>query len=101
MLFRQTKTKNMNYKKMISGCMPGKTNNTAVVIALLAGAAAGAVVSLLLAPQSGAETRDMISEKAKDLAGGVKDKFNAAKTKIKKGAEDMADDARERFENFS
>ncbi len=91
----------MNYKKMISGCMPGKTNNTAVLIALLAGAAAGAVVSLLLAPQSGAETRDMISEKAKDFAVGVKDKLHTAKSKIRKGAQDVADEARERFDNFS
>lgn len=91
----------MNYKKMISGCLPGKSNNTAVLIALVAGAAAGAVVSLLLAPQSGAETRDMISEKAKGLAGDVKDKFKSAKNKFRNGAEHVADEARDHLKNFS
>ena len=92
----------MNYKKMISGCLPGKSNNNAsVLIALVAGAAAGAIVSLLLAPQSGAETRDMISEKAKGLAGDVKDKFKSAKDKFKAGAQHAADEPRDQFNHFS
>jgi gas vesicle protein len=92
----------MNYKKMISGCLPGKSNhNASVLIALVAGAAAGAIVSLLLAPQSGAETRDMISEKAKGLAGDVKDKLKTAKDKFRSGAQQVADDAKDQFNHFS
>ena len=92
----------MNYKKMISGCLPGKSNhNASVMIALVAGAAAGAIVSLLLAPQSGAETRDMLSEKAKGLAGDVKDKLKSAKNKFKAGAQQVVDETRDQFNHFS
>ena len=41
----------------------------------MAGAAAGAVVAMLLAPESGAQTRERIRSKAADAAGMAKEKI--------------------------
>ncbi len=43
---------------------------------ILLGAAAGAVLGILFAPDKGSETRRKIGEKKDKLAGKVKDKFN-------------------------
>jgi len=40
---------------------------------ILIGAIVGAAVGLLLAPQSGEETREVIKERARDISGKVKD----------------------------
>ena len=45
------------------------------ILAFLAGAAAGAVAALLLAPDSGERTRDRIRSKAADATGAVKEKI--------------------------
>ncbi len=49
-------------------------DNSKVVIALLAGLAAGAALGLLFAPESGTETRDKLSQSLKDLGDSIKDK---------------------------
>jgi len=96
-------------------------DQTKIIAALLVGAAAGAALGLLLAPDSGASTRDGIAEyindliesakdKAQTTASGVKDYsnnvYNTAKTKIndlvgddiigniKSKASDIADQAK-------
>jgi len=46
------------------------------------GAAAGAVLGVLFAPDKGEETRRKISQKSSDLAGGVKNKFNDLLTAV-------------------
>lgn len=46
-------------------------------MALLAGVGVGVGVGLLLAPASGKETRDTISNKVHDFGGRVRDKFSA------------------------
>ena len=59
------------------------------------GAAAGALIGLLLAPQSGEETREIISDKSKELYGKAQDTVSeiqskaddAAKALEKKGSE--------------
>jgi len=43
---------------------------------LLLGAAAGAVLGILFAPDKGSETRKKISDKGGDLRDSVKNKFN-------------------------
>ena len=47
-----------------------------VFASVLAGAAAGAVLGILFAPDKGTETRRKIAEKGSDIAGTVKDKYN-------------------------
>ena len=45
------------------------------ILTFLAGAAAGAVAALLLAPDSGVKTRERIRAKAADAAGTAKEKL--------------------------
>lgn len=47
-----------------------------VVLALLAGAAAGAALGILFAPAKGSETRKELSGKGEDLKESIKEKFN-------------------------
>jgi len=57
-------------------------NNTAKIIAALAvGAAAGAVIGVLFAPEKGSETRRKVSEEGKKLAQSLKEKLNRMKEK--------------------
>ena len=49
-------------------------DNGKVVIALLAGLAAGAALGLLFAPEKGSETRDKLSQSLKDLGDSIKEK---------------------------
>ena len=45
------------------------------IFAFMAGAAAGAVAALLLAPESGASTRERIRAKAADITGTAKERI--------------------------
>ena len=47
-----------------------------VLLGVLAGAAAGAVLGVLFAPDKGIETRKRIGEGSKDIATNLKDKFS-------------------------
>jgi len=53
--------------------------NTAgkVVVSVLAGAATGAVLGILFAPDKGTETRKKISNKSKELTEDVKEKIGS------------------------
>jgi gas vesicle protein len=48
-------------------------DNTKVVVALLAGLAAGAALGILFAPDKGNETRDKLSESLKNLGDSIKE----------------------------
>jgi len=48
-------------------------DNTKVIVALLAGVAAGAALGILFAPESGTETRDKLSESLKKLSDSIKE----------------------------
>jgi gas vesicle protein len=82
-------------------------DNTKVVVALLAGLAAGAALGILFAPDSGEETRDKLSESLKKLGDsiketaateidnlvGLKDKVvSSIKTKVAGAEEEYQDD---------
>jgi gas vesicle protein len=82
-------------------------DNSKVVVALLAGLAAGAALGILFAPDKGNETRDKLSESLRNLGDsiretaaneidnlvGMKDKIvENLKTKIKGAEEEYQDD---------
>lgn len=73
----------MKYKKLIGKCFADQSKgNAKVALALVAGLAAGAIVSILLAPDSGAGTRGKIAKGAKNLRYGFQDKYNLLKEKV-------------------
>jgi len=47
-----------------------------VLLGVLGGLAAGALLGILLAPEKGSDTRKFISKKGMDLADALKEKFN-------------------------
>jgi gas vesicle protein len=50
------------------------SDNTKVVVALLAGLAAGAALGILFAPEKGSETRDKLSDSLKEFGDSIKEK---------------------------
>lgn len=84
----------MNYKKAISDRFNNKSSHShtaAIALALVGGIAVGAIVSLLFAPQSGEETRGMIADKTKDIAGGVKEKLRSMRGHLQSNGKEVAD----------
>lgn len=49
-------------------------DNTKVLLALLAGVAAGAALGILFAPEKGTETRDKLNDALKNLGDTIKDR---------------------------
>lgn len=77
-------------------------NNTGKIItAVAAGAAAGAVLGILFAPDKGSETRKKINEQGKKIAEGVKDKFQKGKEKVNELKADIAKAVNEKIEEFA
>jgi len=73
-------------------------SNSKVLLGFVVGAAVGAALGILFAPDKGAETRRKISEQGNDLADDLKDKFadlvDGVKekfTSLKSDAEDIVD----------
>ncbi|MDQ8006505.1 MAG: YtxH domain-containing protein [Pedobacter sp.] len=50
------------------------SDNSKVVVALLAGLAAGAALGILFAPDKGTDTRDKLGQSLKDFGDSIKDR---------------------------
>lgn len=73
----------MKYGKLIKRILAHRSANKAqVAVALVAGLVAGAVISILFAPDSGVGTRGKIASGAKKLSCGFQDQYGALKDKV-------------------
>ena len=85
-------------------------DNSKVVLALLAGLAAGTALGILFAPDKGTETRDKLNESLADLGDAIRERaeeqfdqlndfkekiVSTLKTKINKGEEIFEDEITE------
>ena len=72
-------------------------NSGKLLTGVLIGAAAGAILGVLFAPDKGSETRGKISKKGSDLKNSVKDKINDLVDGISSHYENAKSDAQDAF----
>jgi gas vesicle protein len=65
--------------------MENSDNSAKLIGALIAGAAIGAVIGILFAPDKGSETRKKVMDGAADLADKFKDILNTSTAKEEEG----------------
>lgn len=75
-------------------------SNRNVLLALLAGVAAGSLLGILFAPDKGSVTRKKITKKGEEFAEGLGDKFNEFLTDAKEKFDQVKDDVTAAAENF-
>ena len=73
-----------------------KTTKT-VLVGLLAGVTAGALLGVLLAPGKGTETRRKIMDKSGEFTEGLKDKFSEFVDGLKQKGDDIRQEADNQF----
>ena len=78
--------------------MSNNTGNT--LLALLAGAAIGAVAGILMAPDKGSKTREKIKDGFDDAKKNLKNKFDSATEGFKSKAADSQFDLEETYDNL-
>lgn len=74
-------------------------NTTKILTAFAIGAAAGAVLGILFAPDKGSETRRKINEQGKKVSEDLKNRFNEAKDTMSGCKDDIKKTANEFVEN--
>lgn len=72
-----------------------------LISSVLAGAAAGALLGILLAPDKGSETRRKIAQKSNDLTDNVKDKFSKMGDTISNKYQQVKSEANEMKEKMA
>lgn len=93
----------MNYRKLLHAClshtpMSRQRDSSLPIVALVAGLAIGASLSVLFAPKKGEETRGMIADGAADISDSLMRKFNDAKERLFK-SETVSEVADQAIEN--
>lgn len=78
--------------------MSNNTGNT--LLALLAGAAIGAVAGILMAPDKGSKTREKIKDGFDDAKKNLKNKFDSATEGFKSKAANSQFDLEETYDNL-
>jgi gas vesicle protein len=68
-------------------------NTSRILLGFVAGAAVGAALGILFAPDKGTETRRKIAETGNDVAGSIKDKFTDLVDGVKEKFSGMKSDA--------
>ena len=74
-------------------------SNGKVVLGVLAGIAAGAILGILFAPDKGCETRKKIAKKSNDVADDLKNKVNDLITELTDKFESAIQEAKESGDN--
>ena len=69
--------------------------NNQVILGVLGGLAAGALLGILFAPHKGSKTRKMILNKGEDYAGELKNKFDSLYDKVTNQYNGVMKDAKE------
>jgi gas vesicle protein len=83
--------------KLISVIVLTMNNNGKIILALLAGAAVGAALGILFAPDKGSATREKIKRKAGDIADDLEDAIEKAKEAL----EDLKEVASDQAEKYA
>ncbi|TAK14700.1 MAG: YtxH domain-containing protein [Anaerolineae bacterium] len=76
---------------------PRKSNFPSMLAGVLIGGLAGAVTMLLLAPQSGEETRTQIRQKSIELRDRTTGMVEGSMAQVRSGAKKLASDSREKL----
>ena len=78
-----------------------KKSNSAVLAALLAGAATGVILGLLYAPEEGKETRRKIKDKANDLKDKALDEYGKTSEKVKDKYSEVSHNVKDKYNSLS
>jgi gas vesicle protein len=77
------------------------SHNTAIIVAFITGALAGAALGIMLSPDKGTVTRSKFIAGAKELAKGVKEKLKEEARSLSNKTSDIEKLAKAKMENIN